>query len=592
MTEVSSMRPIVAVLIPAVAVCLIGIWRARPAIRDSWTLAAALGQAAVVASLVPGTIEGVVYSTVLGTLVPGISFVLRADPLGVLFALVASALWLVASVYNIGYTRRKREHAQTRYFAAFAGTLAATAGVAFAGNLLVMFVFYELLTVATYPLVTHKGSEAARRSGRKYVGYTFGGGVLVFAGTAAVVWLTGTVTFTPGGLNEFATVDPTAARVAFGLLIAGFGVKAAIMPVHSWLPEAMVAPTPVSGLLHAVAVVKSGVFGITRVVLDVYGIELMGDLSLGMPLAVIAAVTTLTASLFALKQDNIKRLLAYSTVSQLSYIILGLGVLSPAALYGGLFHIPAHAVMKLLLFLCAGAISVELHLESIDEMAGIGWRMPVTMSAFAVGAMGMIGIPLTAGFVSKFYLVLGSLDAGLILFAVVLLVNSVLKFVYFWPVVYQAFFETPEVHDPKPILVHPPGGYWSRVATEERTAGRDLGPMTTASGHQQSRYRRPRPDGGDPRSTGRRGTDPQATETVERGWTSSPADTSDRWTPFPKDPGHRSGLPLSETSWWLLGPIAVLALLAVLLGIVPGVIGVSDITARIVDAAVMPGVVS
>src|SRR6056297_1800212 len=421
----------------------------------------------LVANMVPGVLAGETYVTNLGTIVPGVDFVLRADPLGVLFASLASLLWIVTSFYSIGYMRGLDEHNQTRYFASFAVSVASAVGIAFAGNLLTIFVFYEVLSVATYPLVAHDETEEARSAGRKYLAYTFfGGGVLVLAGTTLVYWLTGTVDFTPGGITALANADPTAATLAFILLAVGFGVKAGLMPLHQWLPEAMVAPTPVSGLLHAVAVVKSGVFGIARVVLDVFGPETLGalgpdrfgDLGIALPLAALAAITLTVASIVALRKDHLKRRLAYSTISQLSYIVLGLALLEGDALIGGLLHIPAHAFMKLTLFFCAGIIHVETHTDNISEMAGIGRRMPLTMTAFAVAAAGMAGIPLVAGFVSKWYIVIGALEGGNAIFAVVLLISGVLNIAYFWPIVYQAFFETPEDHDQKPLLEGPYGG--------------------------------------------------------------------------------------------------------------------------------------
>jgi len=458
MTEILSFRPLAAVLLPAIGVLAIVASRRTPNVREGVTILTALATFGIVASLVPATLSGTTHVTRLGTLVPGIELTLRADPLGMIFALVASLLWLVTSFYSIGYMRGLDEHSQTRYFAAFAGSVGAALGVSFASNLVSLYVFYELLTVATYPLVAHDESETARQAGRKYLTYTFGGGVAVLAGTVLVFWTTGTVAFTPGGIAALASADPVIARAAFALLAGGFGVKAALIPVHSWLPDAMVAPTPVSGLLHAVAVVKSGVFGVARVVLDVFGPETVSDLGVGLPLAAVAALTILVASVIALRQDNLKRRLAYSTISQLSYIVLGLGILSPASLVGGLLHIPAHAFMKLTLFFCAGAIHVETHTDDISEMAGIGRRMPVTMAAFAVASLGMAGLPLVAGFVSKWYLLIGSIDAGTAVFAGVLFVSGLLNIGYFWPIVYQAFFQTPEDSDAKPLVEFPLGG--------------------------------------------------------------------------------------------------------------------------------------
>jgi NADH-quinone oxidoreductase subunit L/multicomponent Na+:H+ antiporter subunit D len=532
---VADPRPLIAVLVSLVAVGAILASRRRPNVREGWTLLAAVGKFAVVASMLPGVLAGEVYVTDLGVLLPGeapVSFLLRADPLGMLFATLASLLWIVTSLYSIGYMRGLGEHAQTRYFASFAASLAAAVGVAFGGNLVTVFVFYELLTVATYPLVTHDETAEARAAGRKYLAYTFGGGVAVLAGTVLVYVLAGTVAFEPGGIAALGTADPTPARAAFALLAGGFGVKAALMPLHSWLPDAMVAPTPVSGLLHAVAVVKSGVFGIARVVLEVFGPETVADIGAGVPLAAVAAATLLIASVIALRKDNLKRRLAYSTVSQLSYIVLGLGVGVYAgggrALIGGLLHIPAHAFMKLTLFFCAGAIHVETHTDDISEMAGIGRRMPLTMAAFGVAAAGMAGIPLIAGFVSKYYLLVGSVGAGGTVFAVALLVSGVLNVAYFWPIVYAAFFESAADHDPKPLVSGAPGGRFARRSTGAGGPGKpgdgEPGPdepRVTADGG--------RPDDGDrgANSDADSGTDADSDPNSEGGADSDEPDRSD-----------------------------------------------------------------
>lgn len=472
MTDITSLRPLAAVLVSAVAVAPILASHGRPNVREGWTVLAAVLKLGLVASMVPAALDGDVYVTDLGPFVPYIDFTLRADALGLLFALLASTLWLATSFYSVGYMRGLDEHSQTRYFAAFAGSVSSAVGVAFASNLIVLYLFYELLTVATYPLVAHDETDEARAAGRKYLAYTFGGGVAVLAGTLLVVHLAGTTSFTAGGIAALANADPTLARVAFALLVTGFGVKAALMPLHSWLPDAMVAPTPVSGLLHAVAVVKSGVFGVARVLLDVYGIDLVAALGVGGFLAAVAAFTLVVASVIALRQDNLKRRLAFSTISQLSYIVLGLAVAGAAgpgeaakwAVIGGLLHIPAHAFMKLTLFFCAGAIHVETHTDDISKMAGIGKRMPLTMGAFAVAAAGMAGIPLVAGFVSKYFLLIGTVSAGDLAFTAALLVSGILNIAYFWPVVYTAFFETPEHSDEKPLVESDLGGYFGRSA--------------------------------------------------------------------------------------------------------------------------------
>ncbi len=460
--------PLYAVLVSFIG--MFGIFAAhrRPNVREAVTIATAVAKFGIVAAMLPGVLDGETYVFSSGEFVAGIEFVLRADPLGMLFAFLASLLWIVTSFYSIGYMRGLSEHGQTRYFASFAASLSATMGIAFAGNLVTIFLFYELLSVATYPLVAHDETDEARSAGRKYLAYTmFGGGVLVLAGTVLVFWLAGTVTFTPGGIEglaEVANSNESIVQVAYLLLAVGFGVKAGLMPLHQWLPVAMVAPTPVSGLLHAVAVVKSGAFGVARVTLDVFGPEVAYQIGMGVAISALAAFTLLAASFIAIRKDHLKQRLAYSTVSQLSYIVLGLGIFGWYGLIGALLHIPAHAFMKLTLFFCAGAIHVETHTDYISEMAGIGKRMPVVLGAFALAAAGMAGIPLFAGFVSKYYLLIGGIEMGAAFtpigyyLAGALLVSGVLNVAYFWPVVYTAFFEAEDEHDAKPLVNYRPGG--------------------------------------------------------------------------------------------------------------------------------------
>jgi NADH-quinone oxidoreductase subunit L/multicomponent Na+:H+ antiporter subunit D len=558
MTELISLRPVAAVLVSAVAIVPILASRGRPNLREFWTVLAALAKLGIVASMVPGVLAGDTYVTDFGTFVPGVDFVLRADSLGILFALLASLLWLVTSFYSMGYMRGLDEHSQTRYFAAFAGSLASAIGIAFAGNLLVLFVFYELLTVATYPLVAHDETDEARAAGRKYLTYTFGGGVAVLAGAVLVYWLTGTTAFAAGGIADLAAADPLVARVAFALLITGFGVKAALMPIHSWLPDAMVAPTPVSGLLHAVAVVKSGVFGIARVVLDVFGPDLMTELGVGTILAAIAAFTLVVSSVIALRQDNLKRRLAYSTVSQLSYIVLGLAVLHPYSLVGGLLHIPAHAFMKLTLFFCAGAIHVETHTDDISNMAGIGKRMPLTMTAFGVAALGMAGIPLVAGFVSKYFLLIGTVEAGDVIFTGALLVSGVLNIAYFWPIVYAAFFESPGEEDPKPLVEAVLGGRFG-----EADVATDGGSPDDGSDD----------PGGEPEGDHGHADDHGYADDHEG---QGPLDEAEAAAHIEHDHGHDGHLAWEhrrwtgeESTWLMLGPILFAATGSVVLGIVP-----------------------
>ncbi|MFC7186548.1 proton-conducting transporter membrane subunit [Halorubrum yunnanense] len=491
---VSDPRPLLAVLVSFVAAFFIVASHRSPNVREGWTVVASLAKFGIVASMLPAVLGGAVFEWSLGAFLPGVEFALRADALGMLFAFLASGLWIVTSFYSIGYMRGNDETNQTRYFAAFAVSLSATMGIAFAANLVTIFVFYEILSIATYPLVAHDETAEARSAGRKYLAYTmFGGGVLVLAGTALVYMIAGNVSFTAGGIQELANADPGLAMLAFFLLAIGFGVKAGIMPLHQWLPEAMVAPTPVSGLLHAVAVVKSGAFGVSRVVLDVFGPELVFDLSLpfgfsaGLVLSTIGAITLTAASLIALRKDHLKQRLAYSTVSQLSYIILGLGLFGWYGLVGALLHIPAHAFMKLTLFFCAGNLHVSTHTDYISEMAGIGKRMPLTMGAFTVASLGMAGIPLLAGFVSKYYMLIGGIRMGAELTPVAyylvgaLLLSGVLNIAYFWPVIYTAFFEAEDAHDAKPLVDFRLGGE-SRSTLPATDGGRAVDDAATDGG--------------------------------------------------------------------------------------------------------------
>ncbi len=552
-TVVSDPRPIAAVLVSALAIVLIIASHRRPNVREGWSVLAAVTKFGIIASMLPGALDGTEYRWSFGEFVFNIEFALRADPLGMLFATLASLLWVFTAFYAAGYMRGLGEHSQTRFFAAFAASLSTAVGIAFAENLVTLFLFYELLSVATYPLVAHDETREARAAGRKYLAYTFfGGGVLVLAGTALVFVLTDTTTFgeTAAGL---AAADPTLARAAFALLGAGFGVKAAIMPTHSWLPDAMVAPTPVSGLLHAVAVVKSGVFGIARLVLEVFGPDLVSDLGVGVILAAVAAFTLTVASVIALRQDRLKRRLAYSTVSQLSYIVLGLGVLGPTATTGALLHIPAHAFMKLTLFFCAGIIHVETHTDYISEMDGIGKRMPLTMAAFAVASAGMAGIPLVAGFVSKWFLLTGSVEAGQSVFAVVLLVSGVLNIAYFWPIVYGAFFETHDTADSKPLVEGRLGG--DTGATMPSEAEPPTSVPTPDGGAAGTESETGRTD-----SEGSRDRDGKIHDTHEEG--------SHHGGPGPGG-WESAGWRGEEGTWLMLGPILAIVAGSIVLGVVP-----------------------
>lgn len=372
----------------------------------------------------------------------GFDFVLRIDELSLLFLTLSSVLWLLTTLYAIGYLGASQH--SSRFFGFFSLCVMASAGIALAGNLISFFIFYELLTLVTYPLVVHRQTEVALRAGRTYLWYTISGGTVLFVG---VVWLhvaAGPIEFQhTGALAGIAAGRAPELTVIFTILIAGLGVKAALVPLHGWLPVAMVAPAPVSALLHAVAVVKAGAFGIVRVVYDIYGAELARSLGLLTPLAIVAGITIIYGSLRALVQDDLKKRLAYSTVSQVSYIVLGTAIFGVTATIGGLVHIVHQGIMKITLFFCAGNFSETLEVHKVSEMNGIGRRMPLTMAAFTLAALGMIGLPPLAGFVSKWYLALGGIHAGDHWVVVVLLASSVLNIAYFLPILYAGWFGEP-----------------------------------------------------------------------------------------------------------------------------------------------------
>ncbi|MGA7965088.1 MAG: monovalent cation/H+ antiporter subunit D family protein, partial [Gammaproteobacteria bacterium] len=415
----------------------------NPNIREGWTFLAGAVKLLLVVSMAPVILGGKEIVCNVYEVIPGIGIAFRVDALGMLFALVSSSLWIITTIYSIGYMRGLNEHGQTRYYCFFALALSATLGVAFAGNLLTLYLFYEMLSLATYPLVTHHQDLEARSSGRKYLLYIVGTSIGLLLPAMLISYdLAGTLEFSRQG---FLAGKGSGTLIGILLIMFLFGfAKAAIMPFHSWLPAAMVAPTPVSALLHAVAVVKVGAFSIVRVLTGVFGTNLLGGLDLGPVILLLASATILVGSLIALSQDNLKRLLAFSTIAQLSYIILGIGLLSPKGMTGGMVHIAMHAFGKITLFFCAGAIFVATGKKNVSEMKGIGRRMPLTMAAFFVGALSIIGIPPCGGFISKWYLVLGSLEAHRMTVLVVLLFSSLLNAAYFMPVVYKAFFCPPE----------------------------------------------------------------------------------------------------------------------------------------------------
>ncbi|WMJ80192.1 monovalent cation/H+ antiporter subunit D family protein [Clostridium sp. MB40-C1] len=365
---------------------------------------------------------------------------LKIDKLSILFSILVSVLWIFTTFYSMEYM--KHEGKENRFFIFFTATLGVTMGIAFSGNLITLYIFYELLTLATFPLVIHSGTKQALSSGKKYLIYSFGGATLVLLGMILCFSITKNLNFVPGGV--LAGVSGGNTKLFLGIYVSlflGFGVKAALVPFHSWLPEAMVAPTPVSALLHAVAVVKSGAYALIRISYFIVGADVIRVTKGHIYMSVLIGVTIIMGSFLALHQQNLKKRLAYSTVSQLGYILLGIVLLNEDALVGGLLHLINHAVIKITLFFCVGTIMYMTHKTEISEIKGIGKQMPITMGCFAIAAISLIGIPPSNGFVSKWYLALGGLVEGKIYFAAILLLSAVLTALYLLPIVTVAFFK-------------------------------------------------------------------------------------------------------------------------------------------------------
>ena len=441
-------------LLPLVAVALtvaLGRW---PNLREAGTLIVGTALFLTVLSLVPEVLAGERPILSLFSVTPALVLAFQLEPLGLLFALVASGLSIVTSVYSIGYMRARGERHQTRFYACFALAIFGAMGVALAQNLFTLFLFYELLTLSTYPLVTHHGTEKAMRGGRVYLGILLSTSIGLLLLALLWTWnLTGTLEFREGGILAGKASDGVLA-VLLALFAFGTG-KAALMPVHRWLPAAMVAPTPVSALLHAVAVVKAGVFTLMKVVIYIFGIDLLTETGASTWLMYVAGATVILASLVALTKDNLKARLAYSTVSQLAYIVLGAALARPWAVVGGGMHILMHAFGKITLFFCAGAIYVASQKTEISQMRGIGRTMPITMFAFFLGSLSVIGLPPLGGSWSKWYLALGAAEAGHVLFVAVLMISSLLNIAYLMPLVVRGFF-SPAEGSGTPVLKEAP----------------------------------------------------------------------------------------------------------------------------------------
>ena len=426
-------------LLGALAIAFCGRW---PNLREGISLLTAVTLAVLVFSQAGGVMDGARPYILLTEPLPGLPIALSLEPLGMMFACLASFLWIIKTIYSIGYMRGNREKHQTRFYVCFALAIAAAMGVALADNLFTLFLFYECLTLSTYPLVAHKGDQKTLASARVYLGLllTTSIGLLL----PAIIWTyvtAGTTRFTLGGIIE-GNLEGPAIGLLLGLFVFGIG-KAAVMPVHRWLPAAMVAPTPVSALLHAVAVVKAGVFAVTKIIIYIFGVDFLFAQPSAQWLQYAAAFTIIAASMVALYQTNLKRMLAYSTIAQLSYVVLATVVLKPLSEVGAALHIAGHAFGKITLFFAAGAIYTAAHKTELSQLAAIGRRMPITTAAFTIGALSMIGVPPTVGFVSKWFILAGSFQAENYLAIFTIIASTALNAMYFLPVVYFAWLAPP-----------------------------------------------------------------------------------------------------------------------------------------------------
>ena len=462
MEIIHSFTPVWIILTSSVAALLVALLGRWPNVRETCIFAAAAIKLGLLLSLAPAVLDGKLYEFEVMELLPNVGLAFKVDALGLLFALVSVSLWIPTTIFSMGLLRPLKQHAQTRFFFFFAIAISSAVGVAFSANLLTLFIFYEALSLSTYPLVTHNQDDDAIKGGRKYLTYLLGTSIALALPAMIIVYQqTGNLDFTNDGVFASGT-STTLLVVLLVMFLFGFA-KAGLMPFHAWLPGAMVAPAPVSALLHAVAVVKVGVFSIIRVLTGIFGVDLLANTpSLSTIVCVLAGITLIVASLIALTQDNIKSRLAYSTIGQLSYIILGVGLATKSGVTGAALHIPMHAFGKITLFLCAGAIYQACGAKYISEIHGLGRKFPLTMTAFFIGSLCVIGLPPTGGFVSKWYLLTGSLDSAQQWAFAIFLTSSLLNAAYFLPIVYKAFFAAPtdttrldKAKEPPPLTIVP-----------------------------------------------------------------------------------------------------------------------------------------
>ena len=450
---------VLSAALPLLAMVLVFVFGRAPNVREGCSIVVSSIVFILTCRLAAFVFAGRRPEWSFGETLPGFEIAFRVEPLGMLFAIVASGLWILTTVYAIGYMRGHNEQNQTRFFACFAVAIFAALSAAYSANLFTLFVAYEVMTLSTYPLVTHHGTTEARNGGRVYLGILLSTSVALFMLAIGWTWsLAGTLDFRPGGILADAYAEGMITDWQIGILLGlfAFGIgKAALMPFHRWLPAAMVAPTPVSALLHAVAVVKVGVFSVLKVAVYIFGIDLLHDTGASLWLAYVAAASLLLASLVAMTKDNLKARLAYSTVSQLAYITLGAALATPDSVIGGGMHIAMHAVGKITLFFCAGAIYVAAHKKNISDMRGLGRAMPLTFAAFLIASVSIIGLPPGGGAWSKWFLAVGTAQTHQYALTAALMISSLLNIAYLIPIPIRAFMAA-DSNDTKPSFHEAP----------------------------------------------------------------------------------------------------------------------------------------
>lgn len=372
-----------------------------------------------------------------------ISIALRIDGLSRVFATLVASLWPLASCYAFEYI--KHEGRDDAFFTFYTASYGVTLGVAFSANAFTLYLFYELLTLVTLPLVMHSMNKKSIKAGLTYVKYSIGGAAFGFIALVFLIVYGNTTDFVFGGILNADTIGNRTNLLLLAYVFAffGFGVKAAIFPFHGWLPKAGVAPTPVTALLHAVAVVKSGVFALMRITYYNFGTDFLSGTWAQYLVMIFALITIVYGSSMAVKEQHIKRRLAYSTVSNLSYIIFGITLMTPAGLVGGLTHMIFHAIMKIVLFFCVGAVMYKTHKEYIYEIGGYGRKMVGVFAVFSVASIALTGIPPLTGFISKWNLASAAVNEGSAVAAAgvfVLLVSTVLTAIYLFTVLTRAYF--------------------------------------------------------------------------------------------------------------------------------------------------------